>query len=417
VKICPSTKNALLTLALCLGGTSIPLMAQIFGFKIPANKKKVELPFQFKNGFIILDLEFDHKVPMKFIFDTGAEYTILTKKEIPEILGLEYSKEYRIMGSDMKTELTAYLTRGVSFRYKDFEAYRQDIFILKEDYFRFDEFTGLNIYGIIGANFFRNLVLEINYKKQIITFYRPDEFKIQKRSGFSAFDISVYRGKPYLNCELEILDGQVLPVKLLIDTGASLGLLLHTDSTGILKTPNNAIAGPIGNGLGGQLKGFLGRINRLQLKEFQFDSFITSFQEINETLDTSLLNNRNGLIGNTLLSRFHLIIDYVHHKMYLKSIPKYNKGFEYDRSGLNLIADGAFLEDFVVQNVMEGSPADLAGVKKGDRLVSFNHLGAKFFSLSRLHALLRKKPGKKIRLKIKRGEDKIVLKFQLKDLV
>ncbi len=392
-------------------------MAQVFGFKIPESRKKVELPFQFKNGFIILDLVFDNKVPMKFIFDTGAEYTIITQKEIPDILGIEYTKEYRIMGSDMKTELVAYLARGVSFSHKDFEAYKQDIFVLKEDYFHFDEFTGLNIYGIIGANFFRNLVLEINYKRQIITFYRPDQFKIQNRKGFSEFDISIYRGKPYLNCELEILDGQVLPIKLLIDTGASLGLLLHSDSTGILQTPSNAIPGHIGNGLGGQLKGFLGRVNRLQLNEFHFDSFITSFQEINETLDTSLLNSRNGLIGNPLLSRFTIIIDYIRNKMYLKPIYKYNKGFTYDRSGLNLMADGDFLESFVVHNVISNSPADLAGLRKGDRLISFNRLGARLYSLSRINAILRKKPGKKIRVKIRRGEEKILIKFALKDLV
>ena len=44
--------------------------------------KKVEIPFERQGNFIIVKVTFEGLFPLRFILDTGAEHTILTKKEL-----------------------------------------------------------------------------------------------------------------------------------------------------------------------------------------------------------------------------------------------------------------------------------------------------------------------------------------------
>lgn len=354
---------------------------------------------------------------MEFIFDTGAEYTILTQKAYADILGVSYTKQYKILGSDMKTELIAYLARGVTFRYKTLVAEKQDIFVLEKDYFQFDQYIGQDIQGIIGASFFRHLVVEIDYRKQLLYFYSPQGLPPKKKEGYTAIPIKIVKGKPYLNANLKITSDRQLPIKLLLDTGASLGLLLHTDSTGILHPPENTIPGQVGSGLGGELMGYLGRVHQLQIDDFQFDGILASFQEINTDLDTTFLNGRNGILGNLLLSRFTIILDYIRGELYVKPRRNYNKGFKFDRSGLNIVATGKSLHIYILQSVVPNSPADLAGLQKGDEILSINRVNSALYSLNQINRILQKKEGKKVRMKIKRKGEKKVIHFKLKDLI
>ena len=404
-------------LCLCCLGLIPDTTAQTTGFRVPQREKKVEVPFQFHNGFIVIEVLFNQVLPMKFIFDTGAEYTILTKKEAAEAFGVMYNRQYRILGSDMKTELVAYLTRGIRINAKGLEAGPQDILVLEEDYFRLDEFTGVKIQGIIGANLFRHLVFKINYRHRVITFFNPEKFTPKDHEGYTPFDISVHKGKPYLACNLEVLAGKAKRGKLLVDTGASLGLLLHNRSGETLELPENVIAGMVGSGLGGQLSGFMGRITQVKFKEFQFDGFVATFQEISSELDTTFLNGRDGILGNYLLDRFTLIFDYSQQKLYLAPRRNYNKGFHYDRSGLGIVASGQFLNEFVIQNVLEQSPAGLAGLQAGDKILSINRINRRFLNLEQLNRKLQRKVGKKIRLKIWRDGRKQVYTFRLKELI
>ena len=92
----------------------IPSNAQLMGFDLPEGQDKVEIPFEFKNNFIIVNLIFDNVFPLKFIFDTGSENTILVKKEFTDILNISYEREFRVLGADFEKELVAYLIRNVN---------------------------------------------------------------------------------------------------------------------------------------------------------------------------------------------------------------------------------------------------------------------------------------------------------------
>ncbi len=401
---------------LCLLGIN-PCQGQT-GFFMSPGQKQVDIPFEFSNNFIILTVTMNGTFPLRFIFDTGAEHTILSKREISDLLKVQYEREFRVKGSDLKTDLIAYLVRKVRFDIPNkVVAPREDILVLEEDYFRFEEYAGVNVHGIMSANVFSKYVTRINYERRIITLFDRSVFK-QRIDGFSPIPVEVFRNKMYVNTLMQPLRDSSTVVKLLIDTGAGLPLLMFSNTHPLVKPPQNAIVANIGMGLGGYLEGFTGRITRLQMGPFSQSNIVTYFQ----TLDTAgvnleYLNGRNGLIGNALLSRFVVILDYHDSKIWLKPGKDYKDKFPYDRSGLNLITSGSSLNTFIVQSVLPNSPASEVGIQKGDQILRIGAMPVNVLTLSDLQRILQKKPGKKIRLVVRREGKRIRTTLKLRDLI
>ncbi len=389
--------------------------AQSFGFQIENEKDIIEIPFEIHNNFMVVQVVINNSLPLKFIFDTGAEHTILSKNIFAGILGLTYDRPIRLIGADLNQELIAHVSNNVHIKVGDAIASSQDILILSDDYFKLDEYVGLEIHGIIGADLFRNLVLKIDYKRNSIYIQRTSSFRTPKRK-WKEIPVSIDKNKPYILAQATFGDRKA-KIKLLIDTGASLSLLLHTNTSTDIQLPENIIQGSVGRGLGGILEGYLGRVNRLEFGGLFFNNIITNYQDVSEAISIESISNRNGILGHALISRFNVIIDYPKEKLYLLPHRRYNKGFKYDRSGLELIVSGKKLKTITVYNLIKSSPADHAGFQKGDRIISVNGIPTRFLNLKGVSKKLTKKVGKKIKVKIKRGDQIMILRFKLRDLI
>ena len=390
--------------------------AQLRDLSFAKGKSKFEIPFEYENNFIIVEILFNGVFPLKFIFDTGAEHTILTKREITDILQVDYTRRFTLLGADLSSELYAYLAPGVSMQLKDLTAVNRSILVLDDDYFQFEEITGMKIHGILGADFFRRFVVKIDYRRRKIMLFDPRRFKGPTRR-FSEIPVQIKRNKPYINSVIEMSLDTSTNVKLLVDTGASLALMLYTSTHPDLVLPNRFIKTKLGMGLGGYIEGFLGRLEQFTLGEYELGGVVTNFQDVIPILDTVYLNDRNGIVGNEILQRFDIIIDYIQSKIYIAPNRNFKRKFQYDRSGISLVVGGKNLSHYNILKVIEGSPAHLAGVQEGDRLLSVNRLPVAFQDLDRIARILKKRPGKKIRLGLRRDEKRVVTKFKLKDLI
>ncbi|MBV6443515.1 MAG: PDZ domain-containing protein [Haliscomenobacteraceae bacterium CHB4] len=387
------------------------------GFFIPEGQRQMDIPFEYTNNFIILTVTFNGLLPLKFIFDTGAEHTILSKREISDMLNVTYEREFRVTGSDLKTELVAYLARRVRFDIPEKAAAPSvDILVLQEDYFRFEEYAGVNVHGIMAANAFSKYIIKINYDRKVMTLYDRAYFKVRE-AGYEAVPVEIFRNKIYLKTNLKIVPDSVAPVKLLLDTGAGLPLLLFSDTHPLLHPSANAISSNIGMGLGGYLEGFTGRIHHVEIGAFSQQNVITYFQTLDTVYNAEHLNKRNGLIGNTLLSRFYVILDYQTATIWLKPARNFKSEFVYDRSGLNIIASGANFNRFTVQSVLPNSPAAEADFRKGDEIVRVGWLPTSFSSLADLQHTFQKKAGKKLKVVIRRDGKLIKKRIVLRDLI
>jgi len=228
--------------------------------------------------------------------------------------------------------------------------------------------------------------------------------------------ITIEKGKPYIKVE-GFFNKKKVDLKLLVDTGASLALLLFTNSHPNLELPEKYIPGSLGNGLGGSLEGFIARLERLEFGDYHFENLITNFQDLPKNIDSLKIVKRNGLLGNALLMRFGVIIDFINSKIYLSPHRKYNQSLGFDRSGLQLIASGKNLKTFLVHFVIPNSPADRAGIKKGDTVFKINHIPSNLLSFREVTSKLQKRVNKKTHLVIKRNGKRMKFKFRLEELL
>jgi hypothetical protein len=381
---------------------------------------RIELPFEYVNNFIIVEVVFNKIFPLKFIFDTGAENTILTRREITDLLHIDYQREISIYGSDLTTELKAYIAPGITISLgENLRIASQAILVMEEDYFRFEEYAGVEVHGILGADILRRFVISIDYRRRRIIIQDPRTFTPPRSNAFVNVSTEFSRHKPYLYLPAKLVAQQNISLKLLMDTGASLSLLLYTSADSLLQLPDELIRTSIGHGLGGTIEGYVGRTASLTVGDDQMTNVITSFQDISEDyqLDSTFLNNRSGIMGNVVLSRFYIIIDYISEQVYLKPNRDFSKAFSFDRSGLSVVASGIQLNHFSILNVIAGSPADEAGIQKGDEIRMLNGVPATLLGLESISRVLRKKAGKRIRLLIRRDNERFYTEFYLRDLI
>lgn len=374
-----------------------------------------EIPFEYKNHFILVKLVFEQALPLTFIFDTGAETTLLTSIEIAGLLQLTYEREIKIIGADLNRELSAYLVRNTHIKMGNLSLPYQSILVLEEDVFHFSEYTGVEVHGILGATTFRQYIVEIDYEARVIRLIPPKNFR-PPRHGVT-LPVEISRSKPYLITEVRSASDSTIQAKLLVDSGASLAMVIHPDTDPELKVPEKVIPGNIGMGLGGNLEGVLGILPAMQLGDITMKDVPAHYQEITDIIDSSFLNKRNGILGNKVLERFTVTLDYYRGVLYLEPNSLFRRPFPINKSGMLIIAAGPDLNTFLVHAVLEGSPAAQAGVKPGDVILSMNCQSFRFLDLDSLYRVLSGKEGKTIRLRLDRDGEKLVSKFTLKNLI
>ncbi len=397
----------------CFGHACI---GQNIDFDILKGQKKVEIPFEFRNNFIVVKVKMQGVIPLNFIFDTGAQHTLLFKKIYTDLLGHEYDRRIPILGSDLDEQLYALVCRKVRIDIPGLLTFNRDILVLEEDFFRLDEMTGMYIDGLLGIETFKNNVVEVDYVKRVITVSNPKTFRPPTRKA-TKIPVSITDGKPYLNAQVTLSDEAKVKVTLLMDTGAGIPMLLYTNTHPDLKLPDETIIGKLGKGLGGYLEGYLGRVTQIDIHDVKFRNLIISFQEIDSLKLVNASIERNGILGNQILSRFDVTLDLVNNYLYLVPNRFFRDKFSFDRSGLVIFAVGHNLNEYLINSVIKKSPAELAGVQPGDLIKKVNGIPSAFFSLGDITRILKKKVGKKIKLVLIRDGERIKKEFRLRDLI
>lgn len=405
-------KEYFILLFLCL---VIQGKTQLVGLDLMQDKSSSYIDFSLQENYILIDVKLDGKLPLTFIFDTGAEHTILFERTYTDLLEIPYDSKVKVVGSNLTQSVSALICRNVALEVDQLPLITRDILVLEENYLEVQQTAGVHLHGILGASFFQNTVLEIDYKNRRIYFHHPNYFEVPK--SYESFDLDIINNKPYLDCDVVVSGDTSKTAKLLLDTGAALVFLLHANSALDFEIPDHVIEGNLGIGVSGFVKGYVGKSEHLEFGKYSFENILTNFQDLDSVIINSTKSVRDGIIGNTLLSRFQVIINYQKGKLYLKPKKNYNKAFDYDKSGLSLLAFGRDLDKFLVSDVVRDSPAAKVGILPGDIIVSYGLVPRKFKNLSRMLRKLSKKEGKTVRLKLRRGEQKYKVKFELKDLL
>lgn len=394
------TRNIFITLFFCLVIST--LSAQVPGFYMKHESRKVKIPFIDSNSLVIIPVSVNGSEPINFLFDTGVKSNIFFSKTIADELGMQYTRKLNLVGADGQTVLSASVSPNNHFDLGEIEGIFQAALVLDEDFLELEKVIGIPIYGVVGHEFFKSNPVKIDYDNAEITFYRSSALK-WRPFGFRSMPMELIGNKPYISTTIRQMEGPEIPAKLLIDTGANHGLLLNRETTDDIVLPPLTLETDLGRSLGGDLFGLVGRVRRVEIQGLKFRGVVTSYPDQTEYSDVIIETGRQGSIGAELLNRIKIIFDYPRERVLLKKGAKFSDQFDYDMSGLMVRVLSAENKRFYVSQVRENSPADLQGVQLFDEIIAINKVPAYFWELADITNLFRSEAGRVITLEILRG--------------
>jgi C-terminal processing protease CtpA/Prc len=109
--------------------------------------------------------------------------------------------------------------------------------------------------------------------------------------------------------------------------------------------------------------------------------------------------NLGGLLGNDILRRFNVTLNYDRREIYLLPNSHYRDQFDYSYTGLGIYwVDG----EIRVGDIMPGSPAEKAGLKLDDVVIAVNN---NFSNNIQIYKNILQSVGERIKIIVKRNGD------------
>jgi hypothetical protein len=384
-----------------------------FFFENP-RKKYITIKFKSASNLIVIPVTINDSDTLNFILDTGVRFPIITELPFINKLNLNYMMPVQIKGLGEGENLTAYRSGNNKMKINGLVANNQEVQMIIDENFQISHMLGMPVHGLIGFNLFKDYIVKIDYISEKITLFRPEYYKYRDRKKDIILPLHFEGNKPFVRTNIVMEDYTEVPVKLLVDTGASDALWLSENSDERIKLPVNHVETFLGRGLSGDLFGKKGRIDGIWVGPLVLSKPIVAFpnSELIDQLITS--NDRNGTIGAEILRRFIVTIDYRNKRLTLHPTSELKDEFNYNMSGMEVTNPMPGLPIFTINNIRVNSPAYYAGLKENDQILSINSSHHQSIDLNDINLLLQSKENKKIKLRVLRGGEEFRTSFLLK---
>ena len=260
-------------------------------------------------------------------------------------------------------------------------------------------FEGRRLDGLLGSDFLRRHVVEIDYARHRLRILDPEGFA--PRAGSIAVPITLEDGFAMANATIQRPNEAPIACRFVIDTGVRTTLILYHPFVmkhGLLDSGAGLANATVGGGVGGETKGDVARLERLSLGELSFTKAHVIYSR--DTVGVLAGTDADGILGGEILRRCKTTFDYPHGRLLFEPYPG-ARPFEYDMSGLFLVGRGAAFERITVFSVTPGTPAAEAGLEKGDEIVAIDAKPASRLGLDGTRELL--KAPASLRLDVRRG--------------
>jgi hypothetical protein len=220
--------------------------------------------------------------------------------------------------------------------------------VVKFDLSKIREMSGQAIHGIIGMDFLKDHIVQIDFENGEFVFLKT----LPTQAG-SPFTLHYHGGLPHLSVQVHGLQQSVFA----LDSG-NLGFGtgdLNTEMFDLLvsKKELDIVGKTLFLTASGTKLNRIGRSAKLSLGKFALVNPM-----FGEGADNSL--------GLTFLSRFTVTFDFPDNKIYLRTGKLFDQPDVWDLSGLNLIRKKG---KTMVYSVDKDSPAALAGIKGGEQIL------------------------------------------------
>ncbi|MEO7266164.1 MAG: aspartyl protease family protein [Ferruginibacter sp.] len=316
-------------------------------------------PFKtYSGGVMILQAKFDNLPDsLNFILDTGSggisldsttceEFHIKTTATDTTITGIGGRRKVHFVFDKQLT------LPGLTLQHLNFHVNNYDV--LTSVY-------GEKIDGILGYSFFNRYVVQIDFDSMYVSVFTPGKFKYPP-DGFTLRPLFTSIPIQYI----QIKDNRRLNHNFYFDTGAGLCFLLSEqyakDSAVLLKKRKPLLTQA--EGMAGRLQMRLTVLKEVKIGPYRFRKVPTYLYK--DDYNVTSYPFSGGLIGNELLRRFNMTINYGQREIHLLPNSHFTEPFDYAYTGLGIYnIDGKV----VVIDVIPGSPAFIAGFKPDDEVV------------------------------------------------
>jgi predicted aspartyl protease len=283
---------------------SLLILTSIALFAAPRAPAVARVPFVWTPGQIEVAVRVGN-APATFLLDTGSEFSVVSSR-LASHLSIQTSHQGgRDFAEDVAIEVGTVKLPHQRVMVMPFETY----------YAR-----GRAIDGLIGYDLFARFTVGIDFREHALTIWEPSAFRAPK--GVVPVPITFAGRLPVVDAVMMQSARATWPVQLLVDTGASQGIILRypfanehglLDVAGQKETTAPSLAS-------GELRLLEVPIEQVTLAAWTFDR--PSVLAHAEPRGSGAYTATDGLIGNTLLSRFTLYVDYARKRLLLQPAPR-----------------------------------------------------------------------------------------------
>jgi PDZ domain/Aspartyl protease len=369
------------------------------------------IPFELANRHIMLKVSVNNSRPLSFVLDTGDDVGIIDLERARE-LGLKLEGEVRTQGAGPGSQSGSRVKES-TFTIPGLEGFSQPI-RLALPVGRMSPRLGQDFDGIIGGEFIKEFVVEIDYQTRQLKLYNKTKFNYTGPGESIPLQLNSAR-HPVIEAEVTPIGSPPAKGKFILDIGSGGALVLHSPFVAekqLLSQPMNTFKA-MGAGAGGEISGRIGRVLELKIGQYKISNPLTMFSEdkAGAFANSSLMGN----IGAQIMNRFRVFLDYEGHRLILEPNSNFERPFDRAFDGLALLAEGKDYRTFRVREVVPDSPATEAGLQKDDIITEVNGKPAAEFSLTQLYEMF-ERPGS-YKLKVRRGEQTLNITLTPKRLV
>lgn len=263
--------------------------------------------------------------------------------------------------------------------------------------------------GIIGYDFISRFVVTIDFDRAVLVLRDP---KTYRHAGSDAPLPMVMNGVvPALH---GTLDGRYEGL-FRLDVGSSSTVDLHAPFAkrhGIekkLRDPRTVS----GAGFGGHFTSTLGRARSMAFGPYRWTDPMVSVSHATEGAFAS--EEFAGNVGNRILERFRVTLDYDRRHVWLEPGARYRERDSFTRAGVLLVREDGRVS---ARSVLPGSPAARAGLREGDEVAGIDGRDVDAWTLREIEELFeRGATGRRVSLAVVRDGAPVGLEMTLKEML
>ena len=279
----------------------------------PAGTDHVIVPFTDHRNHMVIQVGLNGTDPQPAVLDTGAHGAVLNgDASTIQKLGIKETQDAEIRGAGGNgAPLKAVVAQDVTFDIRGAKL-TGNMLAIGENVVPPGHVAQL----VVGRSIFANFIVKVDWDKQELTLYDPAKFHYSGKGAELPLEFDQH-GLPYIQAKVSTADLKDVPLKLVVDSGASHPLSLLYGDSSPFKEPVNAEKRVIGRGASGEVRAYLLTTPSITLAGYTLNNVPTVYPDESYGPIRNAAHQQ-GNLGAGILRRFTVTYDYPSQKMYLE---------------------------------------------------------------------------------------------------